>query len=232
MPKYIPLKKWEKFWKLIALWECEKRLIWKQWASARYEKCKCTCKKWKELRVARTYLNTGHTVSCWCARWIPKLKHWDTWSKLYKIYMTAKSRCNNPTCYKYKRYWWRWIKFLRDSYEDFKRDMWEWYLEHIKKYWKENTQIDRIDNNWNYCKDNCRRVTCKENSRNRRSNHLVDFRGERISLIEAYEKASPKISFPVFLSRIYNKWLDKNVELALYWTNKEIRDFLSVNSEK
>lgn len=227
--KYNPIIEWERFWRLVALWEYECRDIWKQWAHARYEKCKCTCGKWKELRVMRTYLNTGHTRSCGCARWEPKIKHWDTNNKLYKIYMTARARCNNPNSHKYKRYWARGIRFLWDSYDDFKKDMGEKYLRHTKQYWEKDTQIDRIDNNWDYCKENCRRVTAKENSRNRRSNHLVDFWWQKVPLIEAYEKWNPTVSFSVFFSRIYDKWLDKNIDLALHWTNEQITEYLKSN---
>ena len=39
-------------------------------------------------------------------------------------------------------------------------------------------QIDRINNNGNYCKSNCRWVTSKVNSRNKRNNHLITFNGK------------------------------------------------------
>jgi hypothetical protein len=45
--------------------------------------------------------------------------------------------------------------------------MFESYVEHYKKNWWHNTQIDRINNDWDYCKENCRRVTAKENINNK-----------------------------------------------------------------
>lgn len=83
--------------------------------------------------------------------------------KLRRIYAGIKHRCNNPNdkCYKY--YWWKWVKCLRKTFEDFYNDMHTSYKEHYDKYGEMDTQIDRIDNNWNYCKSNCRRVTAKEN---------------------------------------------------------------------
>lgn len=107
--------------------------------------------------------------------------------------------------------------------------MGEKYSEHVKQYGEKNTQIDRIDVNWDYCKENCRRVTIKENSRNKRNNHLVDFWWQKVSLVEVYEKWNPAVSFSVFLSRIYNKWLDRNLELALHWTNEQITEYLKSN---
>jgi hypothetical protein len=45
-------------------------------------------------------------------------------------------------------------------------------------------QIDRQDNNLGYSKDNCRWATVREQAQNRRSNVMVEFRGERKVLAE------------------------------------------------
>ena len=74
-------------------------------------------------------------------------------------------RCNNPKNHKYPRYGGRGIKFLWNSFEEFRDDMHESYLEHVKKFGK-NTSIERIDVNGHYCKGNCRWATAKEQSEN------------------------------------------------------------------
>ncbi len=91
-----------------------------------------------------------------------------SWKKrLNVLYHWIMSRCYDKNNSHYKRYGWRWIKVLWKNYKEFYNDMIEEYIKHRKENWEiknRQTQIDRIDNNWNYCKENCRRVNAKENN--------------------------------------------------------------------
>lgn len=73
-------------------------------------------------------------------------------------------RCYDKKNSHFKRYGWRWIQVTRKNKMEFKKDMLESYIEHRNKYPWRQTQIDRINNDWNYCKENCHRVTAKENN--------------------------------------------------------------------
>lgn len=89
--------------------------------------------------------------------------------RLMKIWSWILGRCNSPRNASYKYYWARGISCLWESFQEFYDDMVDKYIEHWNKYWFDRkwTQLDRIDNDWNYCKENCRRVTAKENVNNR-----------------------------------------------------------------
>lgn len=88
--------------------------------------------------------------------------------KFYDVYLWMIRRCTNPQHTSYKNYWARWIRVLRNSFEEFRADMYESYVKHIKEYWKAQTSLDRIDNDWDYCKENCRWATWKEQELNKR----------------------------------------------------------------
>lgn len=161
---------WEKFWRRTALWEHQQKQIWKE--KCWYEKMQCEC--WNIKFVARSLLRNWQSRSCWClmkdVNRERKTIHWDSNSDLYRRYQNMKNRCEYSKDVAYHNYWWRWIKCEWQNYEDFKNDMGKSFEEHYKKFWR-NTVLDRIDVNWNYCKDNCRRVTRKENN-SENSRHL------------------------------------------------------------
>lgn len=160
---------WKRFWKLFVIWfGC---VIKKH----SYRNCICDC--WTEKIIKWCNLTIWCSKSCWCLvvtrMTKEKTTHWMSWTRFYRSWFSAKQRCINKNNSDYKDYWLRCIKCERELFEEFRDDMYESYLKHVEEYWWKQTTIDRIDVNWNYCKENCRRSTQKEQSNNRRNNHVI-----------------------------------------------------------
>jgi len=130
----------------------------------------------------------------------PSYKHGMRNSEIYDIYNQMKGRVHNKKNPFYHNYGGRGIKILWETFLDFQKDMYSSYKNHIKKYGRKNTTIERIDNNGDYCKTNCRWATRKEQSRNRRSNHLITYKGNQKTMIEWSEEIG--INFHTLKDRI------------------------------
>lgn len=133
----------------------------------------CRCKCGNVVLRTTSHLNEKVLHSCWCRWW---KYHHQTGTHFYRKYQEAKKRCSNPKVDSYRYYGGRWIKFRWDSFEDFRKDMYQSYVDHIRKFWEKNTSLDRIDNNEDYCKENCRRATLQEQSCNRRNIILIEYK--------------------------------------------------------
>lgn len=105
-----------------------------------------------------------------------------------------RERCNNPKCPGYPRYGGRGIRVCNEwrDFSVFLTDMGE-------KPTKEHS-LDRIDNNGNYTKDNCRWVTEPEQQRNRSDNVWLTVDG--ITLVQSDWAIKCGISLGTIRSRI------------------------------
>lgn len=96
--------------------------------------------------------------------------------RLYNTWGSMKKRCTNPNSSDYYRYGLRGIKVCEKwkYFDNFIHDM--------EGSYKEGLTLDRIDNNGNYCKENCRWSSPIEQSNNTRRNRFVTYLGKTQTL--------------------------------------------------
>lgn len=97
-------------------------------------------------------------------------------TSFYYKFRSMWRRCNSKVNKDYPRYGARGIKVEWKSYDEFKKDMYESYLIHVKKH-ENNTSIERINNDGNYSKQNCIWTTNQNQSLNRRTNKFLTVNG-------------------------------------------------------
>lgn len=148
----------KKFNHLLVISESEK--IWYD----RFFLCKCDCWNMKDILLSN--IIWLRQKSCWC--YFKKTILLDIRKiKMKRVWFWIIQRTTNKNIKQYNDWWWRWIKCEWSSFDQFYNDM--------KDSWKEWLSLDRIDNNWNYCKSNCRWATREEQQWNTRKNILVDW---------------------------------------------------------
>jgi hypothetical protein len=152
-----------------------------------HRKClfKCDCGKIVETQLSS--VKNGYTQSCGCyskknasIRMTGKnYRHGKYNTPEYNCYLAIRKRCLNPNNKAYKYYGGRGINISEswlNSFENFLQDMGQ---RPSKKH-----SIDRINNQLGYSKDNCKWATKTEQSRNVRSNRLIEFKGQKKCLVE------------------------------------------------
>lgn len=125
--------------------------------------------------------------------WTNKGSHWHShkydcisknhqdYIKEYRIWNAMKNRCYNQSCDMYSTYGGRGIKICdrwlgEDGFVNFYNDMGKRPVDENGRAY----QIDRIDNDGNYCPENCRWVHPKVNARNRSDNVYATIYGEKM----------------------------------------------------
>lgn len=133
----------------------------------------CVCDCGNKATVRGDSLKSGNTQSCGCLHKDAITKHGDS-RKTNSLYVTWKNmikRCTDQNHKAWMNYGGRGITVCDEwkEYAQYKKDMGE------RPFPK--AQVDRINNNKGYSKDNCRWVSPKDNCRNTSKNKDVTLSG-------------------------------------------------------
>lgn len=143
-------------------------------------RCVCDCGVHKSIKGQN--LREGRTRSCGCLnlqRMNERRRKHGMWgSKEYWAWALAKNRCTNSKNKGYRNYGGRGIRMSEDwsnSFDAFLRDMGECPA---------GLSLDRINNDGNYEKGNCRWATTKQQMRNTRVTAQISHDGKILSFAE------------------------------------------------
>lgn len=167
----------------------------------------CQCECGEQRIVPKHALYAGRTVSCGCyskeASKRRLTKHGQAGSRRtpeYTCWASMLQRCHTPTDTGFSHYGARGIRVCdrwRNSFENFLADM--------GRKPSPNHSLDRIDNDGNYEKANCRWATSRQQANNTTRNRLVTFAGHTHTLQEWCDLLGIT-SHHVVRSRIHRGW--------------------------
>lgn len=177
--------------------------------------CECDCGVKKILSPSE--VKSGKIKSCGCLHdelcrsRAKKFKYSvHEYKRLYSIYNGVKKRCYREEEPRYKDYGGRNITVCDEwlnpntGFDSFV----EWSLSHG---YADNLTLDRVDVEKGYSPNNCRWITLQSQNRNKRDSLYVEYKGEKVLLIDLCEKL--ELSYDTVHNRIYS--LGWTVEKAI-----------------
>jgi len=163
----------------------------------------CICECGNQTTVLASSLKTGNTISCGCVLKSKITRHGKSNTKIYQIWLSMKTRCNNPRSNRYEYYGGKGITF--DSswkvFERFYADMNEGY--------EEGLSLDRIDTTQGYSKENCRWVNYTVQNNNKSDNILLLNKGKFMT-VEQISKITG-LSTTTIYNRRQRGWSDNRI---------------------
>ena len=173
--------------------------------------CQCDCGIIRKFR--RSDLIAGRAKSCGCARREGiaerNFRHGGFYTAEYDVWCGIKTRCSSAsvTVVARQNYFERGIRVCERWQKSFAS-----FLADMGPRPSDKHSIDRINNDGDYEPSNCRWATRKEQNNNTRATVYVDYRGERMSLLAAKQRAGCDLPSSIVTDRLRNGW---NVEDAL-----------------
>lgn len=160
------------------------RLVAQEWVgkdNSRHALWLCRCNCGKECIVSATNLKTGNSQSCGCLKAEKTSRrrktHGMSHTGLYNVWNSMISRCENRNQSAYPRYGGRGIRVCNQwhDFATFYADMGDP---------PPGYTLERIDNNGDYCPDNCVWASRTDQARNKSTNRYITFNGKIKTLME------------------------------------------------
>ena len=141
----------------------------------------CICSCGNKVTINGWSLKSGKTQSCGCLHREAITLHGASNTKEFNVWYGMIRRCTDEKHDSYKRYGQRGISVSPDwlLFENFLRDM---------GMVPDGKTLDRVDNNANYGRENCRWATTGEQASNRSNNVRIEYEGESYTCSELARK--------------------------------------------
>lgn len=165
--------------------------------------CRCDCGN--IIVVSGNAILESNTKSCGCLKGETDRKsknktHGMSETRLFRCWTAMKARCRDKHLKAYKDYGGRGIKVC----DEWEHDFMAFYNWSMANGYRDDLTIDRKDVNGNYCPENCRWITKKEQASNKRTNRYIEHNGETKTIAEWAKIAGVERS--VLRGRIDRGW--------------------------
>lgn len=171
----------------------------------------CVCDCGEKYVAFGANLRNNHTQSCGCLQKDRAKEsattHGKAGSRIYRTWHHMLERCNNPSTRNYVGYGGRGIEVCAEwhTFEGF-------YKWAIKNGYTDKLTIDRIDNDGNYCPQNCRFISPAMQAGNKRTNRTIVANGCSHTVAQWARKMD--IPYFTLLSRLNRGWDDERAVMT------------------
>lgn len=171
--------------------------------------CVCDCGNYKN--ASYEYLNYGKVPSCGCYKKEKTSEalrkavttHGHRHERLYGVWAEMKNRCEKPQNKEYHRYGGRGIKVCTEWHDYAVFRKWAYDNGYDDNAARGSFTLDRIDNDGNYCPDNCKFSDMKEQANNTSTVRFYKWNGSMYTISQIMEISKTQLSRNCLKKRLH-----------------------------